>query len=72
MFLCKALGDHNTVQFSDRVLSGNMIEEDSIYIELTELFKLLQAISRPERCHVDEYVNEILFIYEFVSFRLVS
>ena len=47
-FIYNALGPHGTSEFSDRVLDGNMTEEDKATFDLVEAKEIFQATSRPD------------------------
>ena len=46
-FIYNALGPYGTSDFSDRVLDGNMTEEDKVAFDLVKAKGLFQATSRP-------------------------
>ena len=47
-FIYNALGPHGTSDFSDRVLEGNMTEDERTAFSLAEAEELFQATSRPD------------------------
>ena len=47
-FIYNALGPHGISEFCDRVLEGNMTEEDKAAFDLVEAKELFQATSRPD------------------------
>ena len=47
-FLCKAVGPHGTLEFSDRVLEGSLTKEDKARINYQEVYELLEITKRQD------------------------